>query len=109
MNNIHFITLLLILLCVHVGISVFAWFESRYKPLLNKLNLYQDEVETLHEVAKEYIDLGIMIPSECIFTPQSVLVVEAKRIQTRLFIELVAVGCAGMIPSGLIALIVRIM
>jgi hypothetical protein len=51
--------------------------------------------------------LGVAVPGHCIISPQSVIVTEAKRIETRLLIEAVAVGCAGFIPPGLIALILN--
>ncbi len=102
-------TIMVILFLSHVGIIVYAWVERRCKPLLSKLKFFESEVETLHNIANEYADLGIIVPGQCIVSPQSVVVVETKRIQTRLVIEMVAVGCAGMIPSGLIAFIFSVL
>ena len=105
----HIATILIILFLSHIGLVVYAWVEKRCKPLLSKLRFFESEVETLHRIANEYAGLGIIVPGQCIVSPQSVVVVETKRIQTRLVIEMVAVGCAGMIPSGLIALILQML
>ena len=55
----------------------------------------------------EYLQMGVAVPGHCIVSPQSAIVTEAKRIETRLMIELVAIGCAGFIPPGLIALLIN--
>jgi hypothetical protein len=105
----HLATISVILFLSHIGIVVYAWIEKRCKPILSKLKFFESEVERLHEIANEYGELGIIVPGQCIVSPQSVVVVETKRIQTRLMIEMIAVGCAGMIPSGLIALILQML
>lgn len=102
-----FATMFVIIVLTHVSIMVYAWVEKRCKPILDKLDIFQSETETLHSIAAEYLEMGIAVPGHCIVSPQSVIVTEAKRIETRLMIELVAVGCAGFIPPGVVALLIN--
>lgn len=104
-----FAAMFVFIILVHVLIMMYAWVEKRFKPVLAKLNLFQSETEILHTIAAEYLDLGIAVPGHCIVSPQSVIVVEAKRIETRLVIEFFAVGLAGFIPPGLIALLINML
>tara|TARA_B110000459_G_scaffold2573_2_gene2917 strand:- start:19 stop:351 length:333 start_codon:yes stop_codon:yes gene_type:complete len=90
---------------IHIGIGIYAWFEKRWKPVLSRLTLFEDETEILHSIALEYIEIGVAVPGLCLVSPQSAIVTEAKRIETRMLVELIAVGCAGFIPSGFIALL----
>ena len=96
-----------LIILIHCSVIIYTWFEKRCKPLIGKLDIFESEVEALHEIAAEYLELGVAVPGHCIISPQSVIVTEAKRIETRLLIEAVAVGCAGFIPPGLIALILN--
>tara|TARA_B110000003_G_C16590976_1_gene511806 strand:+ start:1101 stop:1433 length:333 start_codon:yes stop_codon:yes gene_type:complete len=107
MTGSGFATMFVVVLLIHVSIIVYTWIEKRCKPILVKLDLFESEVETLHAIAAEYLQMGVAVPGHCIVSPQSAIVTEAKRIETRLMIELVAIGCAGFIPPGLIALLIN--
>ena len=104
MMNYGIITLIVCLVILHVSIAVFAWMETRYMPLIQKITDKETLTMKLNKIGKQYQEIGIEVPQEFLQCP-SLLIREAKRMELRLSIEVILVSLAGVIPPGVLVLI----
>jgi len=102
--NFGIMTLAFCLLILHLGISILAWFEKRYLPLLQRITDKETLNVKLNRLANSYQTLGIDVPQELVECP-SLLIREAKRMEIRLSIEIILISLAGTIPPGILVLI----
>lgn len=91
------------ILVLHVVIMVLTWFSNRCKPMIEKFTIMRGETISLHKIAKRY-EGKIEVPQDLLSPPQSKLIKEAKKVESRLLLEGFLVVISGMVPSGLFAL-----
>ena len=91
------------ILVLHVVIMVLTWFSNRCKPMIEKFTIMRGETISLHKIAKRY-EGKIEVPQDLLSPPQSKLIKEAKKVESRLLLEGFIVVISGMVPSGLFAL-----
>ncbi len=101
--NYALITLIFCLVVLHVGIGIFAWMETRYMPLLQKITDKETLTMKLNKIAIKYQAIGIDVPQEFLQCP-SILIREAKKMEIRLVIEVILISLAGTIPSGILVI-----
>ena len=75
-----------------------AWVEKRLKPVLTKFRLIEHDVLILHEIGMKYSMQGILVPEQILQEPRSQLLIEIKRLESRLILELCLLTIAGLIP-----------
>lgn len=75
-----------------------AWVEKRLKPLLTKFRLIEHDVLILHEIGMKYSKQGLLVPEQILQEPRSQLLIEIKRLESRLILELCLLTIAGLIP-----------
>ena len=91
------------ILVLHVVIMVLTWFSNMCKPMIEKFTIMRGETISLHRIAKRY-EGKIEVPQDLLSPPQSKLIKEAKKVESRLLLEGFLVVISGMVPSGLFAL-----
>ena len=75
-----------------------AWVEKRLKPVLTKFRLIEHDVLILHEIGMKYSEQGLLVPERILQEPRSQLLIEMKRLESRLILELCLLTIAGLIP-----------
>jgi len=81
------ILLFTIIFLLHSILLIIKWVEVRYRPLMAHLGLIDREKMKIHAIAKEYHQMGIMVP-DCLLVPPGSLPREhVRRIEHRLIIE----------------------
>lgn len=75
-----------------------AWVEKRLKPVLTKFRLIEHDVLILHEIGMMYSKQGLLVPEQILQEPRSQLLIEMKRLESRLILELCLLTIAGLIP-----------
>ena len=75
-----------------------AWVEKRLKPVLTRFRLIEHDVLVLHEIGMKYSMQGLLVPEQILQEPRSQLLIEMKRLESRLILELCLLTIAGLIP-----------
>ena len=75
-----------------------AWVEKRLKPVLTKFRLIEHDVLILHDIGMRYSKQGLPVPEQILQEPRSQILIEMKRLESRLILELCLLTIAGLIP-----------
>ena len=75
-----------------------AWVEKRLKPVLTKFRLIEHDVLILHDIGMRYSKQGLPVPEQTLQEPRSQILIEMKRLESRLILELCLLTIAGLIP-----------
>ena len=95
-TNIYFLMTFIVLL--HFCIWVWAWIEKRLKPYQSNFLLFQNETKTIWEIKELYEHYGLTMISNFDVDSTPILQAEMKRLETRVFIELIGVMVIGSLP-----------
>ena len=72
--------------------------EKRLKPVMSKFQIIENDVTILHHIGVKYAERGIFVPEQILREPRSQLLIEIKRLESRLILELCLLTIAGLIP-----------
>mgnify|MGYP006421950859 FL=1 len=91
-------SILTLVLLLQGLIYFWAWVEKRLKPVLTRFRLIEHDVIFLHEVGMKYSEQGLLVPEQILREPRSQLLIEIKRLESRLILEMCLLTIAGLIP-----------
>ena len=91
-------SILTLVLLLQGLIYFWAWVEKRLKPVLTRFRLIEHDVIFLHEVGMKYSEQGLLVPEQILREPRSQLLIEIKRLESRLILEMGLLTIAGLIP-----------
>ncbi len=95
----------LLLFLAHLAIVASRWMEVRLRPMLLRIGLLNKEAEWIHKIALRYSGMGLAVPPELMKRPSSIPKSEARRIETRLSIELTLIVITASMPPGLLLML----
>ena len=95
----------LLLFLAHLAIIASRWMEVRLRPMLLRIGLLNKESEWIHKTALRYSGMGLAVPPDLLKQPSSIPTAEARRIETRLSIELTLIVITALMPSGLLLIL----
>ena len=81
-----------------------AWFifghglRSDSSQVLTKFRLIEHDVLILHDIGMRYSKQGLPVPEQILQEPRSQILIEMKRLESRLILELCLLTIAGLIP-----------
>ena len=91
-------SILTLVLLLQGLVYFWAWVEKRLKPVLTRFRLIENDVIFLHEVGMKYSEQGLLVPEQILREPRSQLLIEIKRLESRLILEMCLLTIAGLIP-----------
>tara|TARA_B110000003_G_C16648224_1_gene533021 strand:- start:2692 stop:3006 length:315 start_codon:yes stop_codon:yes gene_type:complete len=91
-------SILTLVLLLQGLVYFWAWVEKRLKPVLTRFQLIEHDVIFLHEVGMKYSEQGLLVPEQILREPRSQLLIEIKRLESRLILEMCLLTIAGLIP-----------
>tara|TARA_B100001758_G_C18122022_1_gene459226 strand:- start:252 stop:566 length:315 start_codon:yes stop_codon:yes gene_type:complete len=91
-------SILTLVLLLQGLVYFWAWVEKRLKPVLTRFRLIEHDVIFLHEVGMKYSEQGLLVPEQILREPRSQLLIEIKRLESRLILEMCLLTIAGLIP-----------
>ena len=95
----------LLLFLAHLAIIASRWMEVRLRPMLLRIGLLNKASEWIHKTALRYSGMGLAVPPDLLKQPSSIPTAEARRIETRLSIELTLIVITALMPSGLLLIL----
>jgi hypothetical protein len=101
--NLMMVCLLLFL--AHLAIVASRWMEVRLRPMMLRIGLLNKEAEWIHKTALKYSGMGLVVPPDLLKQPSSIPKSEARRIETRLSIELTLILVTASMPPGLLLML----
>lgn len=96
--NSSFASLVTLVFLLQTIVYFWAWIEKRLKPVMSKFQIIENDVTILHHIGKKYAKRGIFVPEQILREPRSQLLIEIKRLESRLILELCLLTIAGLIP-----------
>jgi hypothetical protein len=91
-------SILTLVLLLQGLIYFWAWVEKRLKPVLTRFRLIEHDVLILHKIGMKYSEQGLLVPEQILREPRSQLLIEIKRLESRLILEMGLLTIAGLIP-----------
>ena len=80
-----------------------SWKRFLQAPLKGQIafglfQIIENDVTILHHIGVKYAERGIFVPEQILREPRSQLLIEIKRLESRLILELCLLTIAGLIP-----------
>ena len=91
-------SILTLVLLLQGLVYFWAWVEKRLKPVLTRFRLIENDVIFLHNVGMKYSEQGLLVPEQILREPRSQILIEIKRLESRLILEMCLLTIAGLIP-----------